>query len=190
MTKRALTSGEIELARTIFGDSIDYTSVTVSDKKYAFFHPRGGAMAPDGNLHMYGCYSADYAAANARARALFIHEMTHVWQFQNKILNPVNAAIELTLKHQFNYLAAYDFHLEQDKDLTQYGMEQQASIVEEYFLMKHAGIASPARHCKNICDNAERIRLYEKVLEKFLKNPGYARRKKFPKPFTNRKPPE
>lgn len=188
MTPRRLTDGEIELARSIFGDSIDYARVTVTDDKYVFFQPKGVAMTPNGSLYMNGCYYADYAAESSYTRGFFIHEMTHVWQFQNKVLNPVAAAAELNLKHKFNYEAAYDFHLDEKKDLTQYNMEQQASIVEEYFLVRHAGMASHACHCKNSCSDNERLQLYEKVLAQFLKNPAYARQSEFPKPFIGKHP--
>src|SRR4051812_4376502 len=111
MTKRPLTDGETILARDVFGDSIDYAAVTVTDNKYIFFQPEGCAMTPNGNLYMYGCYSDDYAGGNSFDRGFFIHEMTHVWQFQNKVLNPVAEVMGLQMKHKFNYAAAYAFHL-------------------------------------------------------------------------------
>lgn len=187
MIKRPLTTGEIALARTVFGDSIDYTTVTLTDGKYIFFQPEGTAMAPNGNLYMYGCYFADYSAEDSYRRSLFIHEMTHVWQFQNKVLNPLVAVAELNLQHKFNYAAAYDFHLDGKKDLTDYGMEQQAAIVQEYFLATHENLPNLALNCKNSCSESERMKLYGEVLEKFLKDPAYARQDKFPKPF--KKPP-
>ena len=188
MINRPLTDGEITLARTVFRDAIDYAAVTVSDSQYIFFQPEGVAMTPDGNLFMYGCYHADYSQADSGSRGLFIHEMTHVWQFQNKVLRPVAECVNLAMKHEFNYVAAYNFLLDENKDLTRYGMEQQASIVAEYFLVKHEGLASYARDCANKCSDDEKIRLYEKVLEKFLKDPSYAKQSDFPKFFTKRTP--
>jgi hypothetical protein len=180
MIERLLTDREIDLARTVFGDAIDYSIVKI----FGAIPGVAGAIgiAPNGNIYMIGCYRADYAAENSHSRAHFIHEMTHVWQFQNKILNPVPAAIALNLKHKFNYLASYYYHLDETKDLTDYNMEQQASIIQEYFLNKHEGI-SYSYHCKNACNDNEKIQLYKKVLAKFLGNPSYAKRDHFPMPF-------
>ncbi len=186
--KRPLTEKEIKLAHSVFGHSIDYKAVSVSNGRYGFFHPKGKVMTPNGNLYMDDSYSADYAQENSRSRGLFIHEMTHVWQFQNGILYPVIAATKLQLKHKFNYDAAYSFHLDETKDLAQYGMEQQASIVQEYFLAKHEGVVSKSGRCTNSCGGSEKIRLYEKVLEKFLKDPSYARQKKLLQSFKRRPP--
>lgn len=185
MSSRPLTNGEVSLARTVFGCSIDYTSVKVSDGKYVFFQPSGTAMAPDGNLYMHGCYYTDYAVEDAPTRGFFIHEMTHVWQFQNKVLNPVTAAVELNIKHKFNYLASYDFVLDEKLDLVHYGMEQQASIVQAYFMIAQ-GTNSYVGNCKNECTADERLELYEKVLGNFLTDPTYAKQDKFP--GTGRKP--
>lgn len=181
MTARPLTSGEVALARTVFGDSIRYDDVTIHDGQFIGFQPKGTAMAPEGNLYMYGCYRDDYAAGDPYARAHFIHEMTHVWQFQNKILHPIQAAIELNVRHMFNYLAAYAYTLEDGKDLTDYNMEQQASIVQDYFLLKHEGCTHHQGQCRNAAPCDERISLCEKILGRFLENPHYAKRDDFPK---------
>lgn len=181
---RPLTAGEITLAKSVFGDSIDYTTVKVSDGRYLPTQPFNTAMTSlDGKLYMNNLYRADYATESAEDKGLFIHEMTHVWQGQNKVMNQVAAVAGLMLKHNFNYNAAYPFLLDAGKDLTDYGLEQQASIVQEYYIVKRAGMASHRRHCENTCSNDEKIKLYEKVLEKFLKNPGYARRDRFPSIF-------
>lgn len=190
MTARPLTQGEIALAKTVFGDAIRYDEVTIHDGRFMPFQPKGTAMAPEGNLYMYGCYHDDYAVCDPYTRAHFIHEMTHVWQFQNKILHPVQAAIELNVRHMFNYLAAYPYHLDGTKDLTDYNMEQQASIVQDYFLLKSENCSLHQGQCQNIALESERIALYEKVLHRFLDNPHYARQEKFPKLAANGKKPK
>lgn len=188
---RALTDGEIKLCRTLFGDALDYSAVKISDGRFTPFQPEGCGMAPGGRLFMYGCYFADYSREDPWTRALFIHEMTHVWQFQNKILNTLVATAELLLKYKFNQAAyfaeAYPYHLDEKKDLLDYNMEQQASIVQGYFMLKREKKDS-SHHCQNTCSDDEKIKLYEKVLEKFLKNPAYAKQDKFPKLFKGTPP--
>ncbi len=180
MVSRPLTKGEAALAKTVFGDSIDYGAVTISDGKFAGFHPEGTAMAPNGNLYMYGCYADDYSHLTTRGQSLFIHEMTHVWQYQNKILAPIAEAVKLNLKHKFNYRAAYDYTLEPGKDLTDYNMEQQASIVQDHFALKHKAGSEYWSNCLNPEYGQQRMDLYEQVLDKFLKDPAYAKQAQFP----------
>ncbi len=187
MVSRALTKDETALAQSVFGASIDYARVKVSDQKWMPFHPKNTAMTPNGNLYMNDCYAEDYARSGSYMRSLFIHEMTHVWQFQNKILNPITEAIAEAFKHKFNYSAAYPYTLDASKDLLDYGMEQQAAIVQDHFLLTHEH-STHARDCQNACSNEEKIELFAKVLEKFHANPSYAKRDAFPKAGKKPKP--
>ncbi len=174
---RQLTSGEIELAKSLFGDSIDYAAVKVHDRPCVRFQPKNSGMTPNGEIYAHGCYSADYAAEPLARRAFFMHEMTHVWQYQNKILQPVVEAARLQLKHKFNYADAYYFSLDPKKDLTDYDMEQQAAIIEDYYLLKWR---RQTGYCTDDAKAREKRKLFKAVLEKFLKDPSYARRKSFP----------
>lgn len=192
MPSRPLTKGEVALAKTVFGTAIDYERVSITEGQFVPFQPKGTAMAPEGNLYMYGCYRDDYSKGDVYTQGHFIHEMTHVWQFQNKILQPIAAAIALNLKYKFNYMASYHYTLDGTQDLTAYNMEQQASIVQDYFVMTHGGRPGYRGECKNAETDAEKKTLYTKTLANFLKNPGYARRAKFPAPslFGRKKPPQ
>lgn len=188
MVSRPLTTGEVKLAKSVFGDSIDYSTVTINDGKFAGFHPEGTAMAPNGNLYMYGCYVDDYSQLEVYGQGLFIHEMTHVWQYQNKVLAPIAEAVKLNLKHKFNYRAAYDYELEAGKDLTDYNMEQQASIVQDRFTLQHEPGAEFWSNCLNIEYGAQRMALYDQVLAKFDADPSYAKQAQFPAAGANKKP--
>ena len=87
MKSRSLTAGEIDLARSIFGDSIDYSRVRLIKGKWWPFQPRNAAMAPMGNIYFHpdaGGWSDDFANEAVRRQAFFIHEMVHVWQAQAK----------------------------------------------------------------------------------------------------------
>jgi hypothetical protein len=189
MTSRPLTKGEIALARTVFGTSVDYDTVTISDQKFMGldFLPKGTAMAPNGNIFMPGCYREDFSTEETLMKSVFIHEMTHVWQYQNKILNPIASAAQLAVKHKFNYQAAYDYRLDGKKDLLDYNMEQQAAIVQDYFAMKQDGSYAYWGCCQNDGDDTEKRQLFEKVLEKFTADPGYAKSDAFPR-FGLKKP--
>jgi len=61
---------------------------------------------------------------------IFAHEMTHVWQWQNRRLtgySPLRAASEHRVSDD-----PYLFDISTNHDFLDYGFEQQASIVEEY----------------------------------------------------------
>ncbi len=177
MTTRPLTDGERTLARTVFGDSIDYDTVKIHDTKMHSFHPHRCAITPNGEMFAYGCFENDYSKLSASKRAFFIHEMVHVWQFQNNILNPVKEAIKESLKHNFNYEKSYEYTLDKTKDLVSYGMEQQASIVEDHFLLYRENVAGIPRRMQNgHLPEGTRKELYEAVLAKFLADPKYARK--------------
>jgi hypothetical protein len=159
MKKRNLTPGEIDLAKTLFGDAIDYTQVKIFKIKYMPFQGKNVSMAPNGHIYFNNNYREDFSKENTHLQAHFIHEMTHVWQYQNHILNPKRAFAKELLQHKFKYAAAYSYTLDQNKDLLDYGMEQQATIVQDYFHLTQK--------------NPDQAKSYEAVLKKFLKDPTY-----------------
>jgi len=140
---RQLTDGEITLARSIFGNAIDYARVRVALRKWAFFQPRDTVMAPRGCIHFHpkgSSWRDDFGACALTDQGLFIHEMTHVWQHQKGIFLPL-------ARHPF---CRYEYALRPGRPLHRYGIEQQAEIVRHAFLLRHgvrlAGIADPAAY--------------------------------------------
>lgn len=129
MTTRALTCAEIGLARSMFGEAIDYACVRIHQRKWAFFQPRGVVMAPDGDIWFHpkgGRYCSDFCDGDIGAQGLFIHEMTHVWQRQKGIYLPL-------ARHPF---CRYDYALKPGQRFEKYGLEQQAEIVRHAFLLR------------------------------------------------------
>ncbi len=128
MTSRSLTSAEIALARSVFGDAIAYDRVRVHAAKWWPFQPRQIAMAPNGHLYFSpkgDLYCDDFCDRPLVRQGLFIHEMTHVWQHQT--------GTNLILKrHPF---CRYDYSLKPGWTLRRYGIEQQAEIVRHAFLL-------------------------------------------------------
>ena len=172
---RPLTAGEITLAKQVFGASICYDKVGITAGKFMPFQPKGTAMAPDGNLYMYGCYHDDYSSQPPLTQSHFIHEMAHVWQKQNGVLDPIASALKLNLTYRFNYNAAYFYTLEMGRDLTSYNMEQQATIVQDYFLRAHCNHSRDTGKCQTAGGWDTTRALYESVLKNFLADPAYAR---------------
>ena len=134
MDERGLTQGEIAMARSIFGDAIDYSRVRLFRRKWWPFHPRNAAMAPMGNIYFHpkgGGWSEDFSNEPLGRQGFFIHELTHVWQSQKggKFYLPL-------MRHPF---CRYDYRLKPDRPFKHYGLEQQAEIVRHVFLDQHGG---------------------------------------------------
>jgi hypothetical protein len=126
---RALTPGELALARSVFGDAVDYSRVRMIKGKWWPFHPRNAAMAPMGNIYFHpegNVWSEDFSKESLGRQGFFIHEMTHVWQAQTK------GRFYLPLmRHPF---CRYAYQLRPGKPFGWYGLEQQAEIVAHHFL--------------------------------------------------------
>lgn len=142
VTDRPLTAGEIALARSVFGDAIDYAPVRMRKSKWAFFQPRETVMAPMGHIHFHprgSTYCDDFCDVAVQRQGLFIHEMVHVWQAQTR-----GRWYLVLMRHPF---ATYDYSLKPGWPLERYGLEQQAEIVRHYFLLSRGqivpGAASP-----------------------------------------------
>lgn len=133
-SSRPLTPSETELARSVFGDAIDYDQVRIIRRKWWPFQPRGTVMAPTGNIHFHPHsqrWSDDFGREPLHLQGLFIHEMTHVWQTQTR------GRFYLPLmRHPF---CRYGYALVPGKPFESYGLEQQAEIVRHIFLARQGG---------------------------------------------------
>lgn len=126
---RPLTDGEIALARSMFGDAIDYGRVRLVRRKWWPFQSSGIVMAPCGNIHFHPdsqLWSDDFSAERLALQGLFVHEMTHVWQAQTR------GRFYLPLmRHPF---CRYAYRIEENRPFHAYGLEQQAELVRHRFL--------------------------------------------------------
>jgi type VI secretion system secreted protein VgrG len=178
MAKRPLTDDEITLAKSIFKNSIDYSHVKIHDRPHNPFQGKNVSMAPNGHIYCHKTYQADFSTGSVHSQAHFIHEMTHIWQYQNRVIHPILGAAKDMIKHRFNYMAAYKYTIDPSKDLTDYGLEQQAVIIQDYFIFKNAQASNSQPHSNlshGACSDQNHSH-YTKVLGKFLANPSYARK--------------
>lgn len=132
LESRRLTPGEVALSRTMFGAAINCAPVRLIRARFWPLHPRDITMAPDGNLWFHpdaAHYCEDFSCGPLSAQAHFIHEMTHVWQAQQK------GRWWLVLhRHPF---CRYRYRFIPGKQFTRYGIEQQAEIMRHLFLARH-----------------------------------------------------
>jgi hypothetical protein len=132
---RPLTLNERGLVQSVFKRTIDIDRVRIHNRKWFWFHPARVTMAPDGHIWFHpktDLFCEEFCNRNMTVQALFIHEMTHVWQYQSGIF--------LALKrHPF---CRYDYSLKPGWTLSRYGLEQQAEIVKHVFLLRN-GVKVP-----------------------------------------------
>lgn len=130
--ERALTPGERALTRSVFGDAIELEPVRLKRRRFFPFQPLATVMAPMGHIHFHPRgphWREDFAIAPLSLQGLFIHEMVHVWQAQQK-----GRWWLPLMRHPF---CRYDYRFVPGKPFEAYGIEQQAEIVRHWFLARH-----------------------------------------------------
>lgn len=124
---RKLTAGEIALARSVFGDSIELDTVQL---KTACWVLKNYAVSPNGNIYFHPAdWVIDFSQLSLSKQSWLIHELTHVWQLQQG-LKVVRGAI---VNRRYAYV------LKAGKPFFNYGIEQQARMVQDYFVSRHHG---------------------------------------------------
>lgn len=136
-TVRLLTIGEMSLVRSVFGDAINLSKVWIHCGSYLPFSLQNKytAMTPNGELYFRSeLYSTDYSTAEHTLKHLFIHEMAHVWQYQN--------GMWVKLRGSMSWAADYHYNFDGNKVLSDYSMEQQASIIADYYYLSTYGVGA------------------------------------------------
>jgi hypothetical protein len=84
---RPLTAGEIALAETVFPDPLPYGRIRLSqgaggNPVAALAFMTGNiAIALRNSIYFDSLYCDDFSEADTGGKELFLHELTHVWQF-------------------------------------------------------------------------------------------------------------
>lgn len=125
---RALLPAESALARTVFGNSVDYSRVRLILGDLA-----AGTTAGN-NIRL----PRNFDVRNDENKQLLIHEMTHVWQFQHNGAGYITTSL-LQQAHasrtRGNRNFAYDYRISAGNSFFEFAPEQQAFIVENYYAM-------------------------------------------------------
>ena len=124
-----MLANETRAARTVFGSAIDYSLVKIHNTKAYFFQPNGTAITPNGEVYFPKSDYLEDFGIRASNMAWLIHELTHVWQSQQ--------GMWVRSRGMMNRNYTYGDLSESKLTLTDYGIEQQAAIVEDYFRTTH-----------------------------------------------------
>jgi len=129
------TSAEVAAAKTVFGDKINYSKVKIITGKDMTLW--GKILTWNGKAVVWGnkIYFPNDKNGNTKYDfdknpAWYMHEVTHVYQFQRYGWSYVPKSLwaQITKGDE-----AYDYQLVPGKAFTDYGIEQQADIVRDYY---------------------------------------------------------
>jgi len=143
MPTRGLTGGERKILKFVFGDTLnEYSLITTNDAN------RGGVdnsiTYSDIPHYSKKIWCPDFSVLNA-ATWTFVHEFGHVWQYRYAT-HPVSGWIQNVMRHPVNYELNYYYDLMATDDFYDFNIEQQASIVADYWSVS---VLYGAQYCKN-----------------------------------------
>ena len=135
---RPLTTGEGVLAHEVFGTRLSPDRVRLLAVP---FWPR--AFVASARLIVWPVRTArrDFSTAPIAQQAVFLHELTHVWQAQHGV-NLIVAKLRAG-----DHPAAYAYDLDRQSDFSQMNVEQQAMVVQHSFLARRG---EPAPYQANV----------------------------------------
>ena len=138
-SERPLTPGEVALAMTIFGGSVDYPRVRIVHGAFGgVFQFRNRPMSPNGKIYYHpkatkhwAMYSPDFSLSAFGQQGTFIHEMTHVWQWQHGALDIIRGIFQRRYDYGTLTLAT---------DFSALEIEQQAQVAEDFFYVSKGAL--------------------------------------------------
>lgn len=124
---RSLTEEEIAVAKPIFADSLNLKAVRIKEGGLlTWFYPG----VTTGNIISFPTETFDFS--DEKDRALLLHELTHVWQYQHDGWG----YLPRVFIEEITQSDAYVVHYEESKIFADYDLEEQAEIVAGYYLTK------------------------------------------------------
>lgn len=132
LSLRRLTPGERALAAEVFGAGLEAGRVRILALP---FWRRAFVAGPGLIVWPAAALPADFAAPEVplRIQAVFVHELTHVWQAQNGV------RLLLAKIKAGDGAASYAYDLDSDPGFGAMNIEQQAMVVEHAFLASRGG---------------------------------------------------
>jgi hypothetical protein len=135
---RMLKEGEKKLLRPIFKDTFPYDDQQIGANTREW----GGhtnSITPNYLPHLaMSLWRFDFSTADNTDKGIFVHEMTHAWQWYHGRNNILSGA-QLALRYGSDYAQAYFYNFDESGDFFDFNFEQQASIVEDYWYITQTG---------------------------------------------------
>lgn len=174
MPTRSLTEGEKKILKFVFGDTLVHnTKITTNDRNV------GGAdnsiTYSDIPHYSNQIWCADFSDPSADTWT-FVHEFGHVWQYKY-FKSPISGWLENVMRHPRDYTLNYWYNLTSSDDFYDYNIEQQASIVADYWAVS---VLYKSKYCKFPKD-PQPSDYYDFIYQ--VQNPSGPSKKKYIPPF-------
>jgi len=166
LSGRPLNNHEAKILRPLFKGSLDYSKIKIHSSAVTdlYLSAHGAAALAFNNTIICKDQELDDYE--------LLHEAVHIWQHRNaadvSLHAPWEAAVSFLTtagKH-----GLYDYTLEPGKKLAAYGVEQQASIIADFYSVKQG---RGTLFLQNNVFPVKRDILYRDTLSNFLNNPAY-----------------
>ncbi|MFS8181422.1 DUF4157 domain-containing protein [Pseudovibrio denitrificans] len=137
---RSLTEGEIAFLGTVHGQNVDYSKVKIAKGSKLASNKGTGAVTINNTItYRHDLYSENFAPKDTQyidELALLAHEMTHVWQKQNKELTGYTYA-KVIAEHAKYGERVYEYPpLKSDSEFLSFRYEQQGQIVGDWIMAR------------------------------------------------------
>jgi len=128
--KRNLNVNELRILRSIYFDKIDYDKVILTTEHlFGKILKKYSAIVFDNTIVFTERSYKDDFSVSTGSMALLVHEMCHVWQYQNLNYRWYKAGIEHIKFGKSTYL----YTIADQKKLTDFRFEQQGEIMADYY---------------------------------------------------------
>lgn len=125
---RRLTPREEAVARTVFGEKIDYSRVLIDTKARIGCKKGKFAYVSFYLINSWGEMTDSH----------LIHELAHIWQYERIGARYMPRAIQAQRsRNGYNYGGMERLHYYANEGFKAFNMEQQADIITDYFLVKN-----------------------------------------------------
>lgn len=186
-----LSEEQTELYSIYFQNSVDYERIKIHNSQAAskLMELRGVTALAFRNRIIMGPKDEDattpfWSKSDITTEDYRVmHEMAHMWQIQNcgQYAVTKHAIIQLVsaMAGDNGVYGAYEYDLSSGRDLSTYGIEQQASIITNYYLLSESFPNAPWEGRAPLFDttaysSARDMRpYYEETLSRFLEDPAY-----------------
>lgn len=133
-TSRRLSRQELSAIPETIAAGINTASIRIHNRRWTFLTPARITVARGYNIFWPG---APQEAQTVPAAAHLVHEVVHVWQYK---------ALGVGLYSPRWLDRRYGYDLQTGDQFLTFGLEQQASIVEDYYLTRRG---YPCKHARN-----------------------------------------
>lgn len=161
--KRYLTEDEKELARSVYGDSIDLDKVLINETSAL---ADANKYLPQNSSSRPFVFGNTINTAEPLSDAELIHELGHVWQYQTEGWGYLQGAADEDYDVS---LAELEEH-ENDplgERLDSFGIEEQAEIAKDYFELKQRVTSTAESGAEVLQADVDRLNTYAAYIEEF-----------------------